>query len=122
MYRKAALALLGLAIWVGTAAAQNFAVIGADRYFAVRWERDARGPAIRGSVDNEWGVPARDVRVVVDGLDGAGGVVEQRVGYVQGQLTPGARGWFQVPVTGRAADYRVRVLSWEWIQTGGDQR
>ena len=97
-------------------------VVNGERYFTLQWEAaDRRGrPMVRGSISNDFGVPAQKIRVLVDSLDAAGGVTAQTIGYVGGELTGGTRAYFEVPVPARAATYRVAVFQWEWIQSGGD--
>jgi len=98
-------------------------VVDGERYFKLQWEAaDHSGrPMVQGSIFNDFGVPARKIRVLVDSLDAAGGVTAQTIGYVAGDLTGGTHSYFEVPVPARAANYRVAIFQWEWIQSdGGD--
>ena len=100
-------------------------VVNGERYFTLQWEAADRGgrPTVRGTILNDFGVPAQKISVLVDSLDAAGGVTAQTIGYVGGDLTGGTRSYFEVPVPARAATYRVAVFQWEWIQSsGGDPR
>ena len=99
-------------------------VVDGGRYFKLQWESaDHKGrPVVQGSIFNDYGVPARKIRVLVDSLDAAGGVTAQTIGYVAFDLTAGTRAYFEVPVPARAAAYRVAIFQWEWIQSGGDVR
>ena len=96
-------------------------VVDGARYFKLQWETaDHKGrPVVQGSIFNDYGVPARKVRVLVNSLDAAGGVTAQTIGYVALDLTAGTSSPFEVPVPARAAAYRVEIFSWEWIQSGG---
>lgn len=96
-------------------------VVDGDRYFKLQWEAADRSgrPTVQGSIFNDYGVPARQIRVLVDSLDPAGGVTAQTIGYVPGDLTGGTTSHFEVPVPARAATYRVAIFQWEWIQSGG---
>jgi hypothetical protein len=47
-------------------------------------------------------------------------VTATTVGYVSGDVLPGARVYFEVPVARAAPAYRVVVLSWDW--KGGQSR
>ena len=96
-------------------------VVDGERYFTLQWEAaDRHGrPMIRGSISNDFGVPAQKIRVLVDSLDAAGGVTAQTIGYVAGELNGGTRSYFEVPLPARAANYRVAIFQWEWIQSGG---
>ena len=95
-------------------------VVDGERYFKLQWEgADYRGrPAVRGSILNDFGFPARQVRLLIDSLDTAGAVTAQTIAYVPGDLTPGTRHYFEAPVPAAAASYRVLVFQWEWMQFG----
>lgn len=96
-------------------------VVDGERYFKLQWEAadHAGRPEVHGSIANEFGFAARKVRLLIDSLDGAGGVTAQTIAYVPGDLMPGSRYYFQARVPDRAASYRVLVFEWEWIQAGG---
>ena len=55
----------------------------------------------------------------VEALDATGGVTATYIGYVFGDVTPGTRAYFEVPVTQKAASYRVSVLSYDAQQCRG---
>ncbi|OLC32253.1 MAG: hypothetical protein AUH81_16560 [Candidatus Rokubacteria bacterium 13_1_40CM_4_69_5] len=119
------LAVVIVAGWMGTAFGQNFAVIGAEQFFKLDWgagERQGR-PNVYGSLLNDWGFPATRIMLKVESLDAAGRIVNTTAGYVAGQVTPGTRVYFEVPVPAAVPSYRVSVWSFDWIQTpGGDRR
>lgn len=96
-------------------------VVGGERYFKLQWEAADRNgrPGVRGSILNDFGFPAQKIRLLVESLDAAGGVTAQTIGYVAGQITPGTRSYFEVPVPAPAATYRVAMFQWEWLQFGG---
>ncbi|OLC35734.1 MAG: hypothetical protein AUH81_09515 [Candidatus Rokubacteria bacterium 13_1_40CM_4_69_5] len=112
-------ALLALAL-SSTAWAENYAVYGADQFFKLDWEGGQRNgrPIVRGYIFNDWGAAAKDLRLRVEALGPSGEVVSTSIGYVAGMVTPGMRAYFEVPVPGAAAAYRVTVLSFEWLQRG----
>jgi hypothetical protein len=115
------LAVVILAGWMGTAFGQNFAVIGGEQFFKLDWgasERKGR-PNVYGYLLNDWGVPATKIMLKVESLDATGRVVNTTPGYVAGQVTPGMRVYFEVPVPAAAPSYRVSVWSFDWIQSGG---
>ncbi|HEV8639847.1 MAG TPA: hypothetical protein VGV13_01980 [Methylomirabilota bacterium] len=115
------LAVVILAGWMGTAFGQNFAVIGGEQFFKLDWaagERKGR-PNVQGYLLNDWGFPAIKIMLKVESLDTAGRVVTTTPGYVAGQVTPGMRAYFEVPVPAAAPSYRVSVWSFDWIQSGG---
>jgi hypothetical protein len=114
-----ALAVLALGAASG-ARAQSYAIVGAERYFRVEAEPDrSKGrPRLSGYVHNTYGHPAQFVRLLVEGLDGAGQVVESNIAYVPGVVPQFGRTYFEAPVSGSAATYRAKVLSWDWLGRG----
>jgi hypothetical protein len=104
----------------GAAAASgpSYAVYGAERYFTLEWQPDERKgrPVVRGYVTNQWGWTMRHVRLRVEALDTAGAVTASDIAYVSGDVTPGSRVYFEVPVHDRAPSYRVSVLSFDPVQ------
>lgn len=111
------LLLLLLPAAVGSAGAENYAVYGAERYFKLEWQSSTRGgqSLVSGYVVNEFGLPARDVRLRIESLDAAGGVTATTIGYVAGLAPPGSHVPFEVRVPA-AASYRVSILSFDWLQ------
>ena len=98
------------------AQAQSYRIYGAESFFTVDWEAaERRGrPIVRGHVVNTYGMVAQRLRVLVESLDAAGQVTATTVGYVSGDVLPGPRVYFEVPVERAAPAYRVVVLSWDW--------
>jgi hypothetical protein len=96
-------------------------VVDGERYFRVQWEAGERAqrPEVHGHILNEFGFPARKVRLLVNSLDPAGAVTDQTLVYVPGELLPGSRYYFETPVPAPATSYRVVVFQFEWIQAGG---
>jgi hypothetical protein len=102
--------------------AQTYRTYGSEAFFAVDWaagERRGR-PVVTGHVVNTYGIATQNVRLLVESLDGAGQVTATTVGYVSGDVLPGVRMYFEVPVARAAPAYRVVVLSWDW--KGGQSR
>lgn len=97
-------------------------VLGWEQFFRIEWNTgERRGePVVYGHIVNEWGMPARSVRLLVDALDPAGNVVAQNITWVPGVLTPGTRAPFEAPAPGPAPTYRVSVFAFDWIQAGDD--
>ena len=90
---------------------------GWEQHFSVTWDTIQR----RGLVEVEGYVINRSpyrvgrLRILVDSLDDADRVVDQKVSWVSGELPGDSRLYFQVPVT-PAARYRVRVFSYDRIE------
>lgn len=104
------------------AQAQSYRTYGSEAFFKVDWEAgERRGrPIVTGHVVNTYGMAAHQVRLLVESLDAAGQVTATKVGYVSGDVLPGARIYFEVPVERTAPAYRVVVMSWDW--KGGQSR
>ena len=122
--RCAAAGLGGVLLLATTAAAQNFAAVGWEKFFRLEWEAGAHRdrPMVSGHVVNEYGAPATRIQLLVEGLDSSGAVVATTVAYVFSEVQPGGRAYFEVPAPGPSGTYRVRLLSWERIEAGGDHR
>jgi hypothetical protein len=104
-----------------TAAAQNYGISGAERYFRVEAEgiKSKRwGPEVGGYIYNDYGAPAANVRLLIEGQDASGVTVSSVVAQVAGVVPGNNRLYFEVRVPA-AESYRVRVLSWDFIRGGG---
>ena len=120
------LALSSLLLSASSAMAQGPArlmplVVEGERYFTLQWQAgDTNGRSdVHGVIFNEFGFPARKIRLLIDSLDASGGVTAQTIAYVPFDLSPGTRTYFEARVPTRAASYRVSVFQREWIQAGG---
>jgi hypothetical protein len=104
-----------------TAAAQNYGISGAERYFRVEAEgiKSKRwGPEVGGYIYNDYGASAANVRLLIEGQDASGATVSSVVAQVAGVVPGNNRLYFEVRVPA-AETYRVRVLSWDFIRGGG---
>ena len=106
---------------VSPASVQSYGIYGTDNHFKLEWQPDERRgrPVVTGYVTNQWGISVNNVRMRVEALDTAGGVTATYIGYVFGDVTPGTRAYFEVPVPQKAANYRVSVLSYDAQQCRG---
>lgn len=93
--------------------------LGWERHFSVTWESSQHGGSqvVSGYVNNTSPYDLANLRVLVEALDAGGQVVEQRVGYLPGELRGGGRLYFEVPIAS-AATYRVRVFSYDRLEAG----
>ena len=93
-------------------------VRGWERHFTVTSETWNRGnrPVVAGYVINDSGFTAMKVQLLVDGLDGAGRIVNQRVTWLGPALPPGMRAYFELPVVSGTSQYRVSVFAFDWLQ------
>ena len=111
-------AILALLMSPVVAHAQTYRTYGSEAFFAVAWQQgDRRGrPVVSGHVVNTYGIPTHNVRLLVESLDAAGQVTATTIGYISGDVLPGNRVYFEVPVERAAPAHRVVVLSWDWKQ------
>jgi hypothetical protein len=87
---------------------------GWEQRFSVTWGTAQRHGRleVEGYVNNRSPYRIANLRVLVDSLDDAGRIVDQRVSWVLGELGGDSRLYFEVPV-GPAAHYRVSVFSYD---------
>jgi hypothetical protein len=93
---------------------------GWERVFTVQWQPAAyRGrPALEGYVNNLSPYHVANIRVLIDSLDAAGAVTNQKIAWVPGDVLGGGRLFFQVPAAPSPA-YRVRIFSYDRIELDG---
>jgi hypothetical protein len=105
----------------GAESQQSYGIYGTDRLFTLEWQPDERRgkPVVSGYVTNQWGIGVRDVRLRVETLDAAGHVSATTIGYVFGDVMPGVRVYFEVPLRQKGGNYRVSVLSFDASQCRG---
>lgn len=99
-------------------------VIGWEQFFRLNWtvgERKGK-PVVTGTIYNNWGFTAANVRLLVDELDANGQIVEQRIGWLGFTLTPGTTAPFEVPVVHATPNHRVSVFAFDWVQADGRGR
>jgi hypothetical protein len=100
--------------------AQSYAIQGIEHYFRVESStgQGRRGPAVAGYVYNKYGQTTDRVRLAIETLDGAGQVTSTKIAQVLGDIPPGGRAYFEIPVSSATSQYRVRVLSFDPIGRG----
>lgn len=94
---------------------------GWEQFFRIQWDAGTwRGkPVVQGYLSNESPYLVDRIQLLVESLDGKGEIVSQRVDWVQGALTPFSRTYFSAAAPDPASSYRVRVFSYDRIETGG---
>lgn len=94
-----------------------------ERQFQVDWQviSEPRGPVVRGQLRNPYGPPARDIRLLVEGLDASGGVMSTTTSVVRQIIRSGERAAFDVPVADGADRYRVTVVAFDLILPRGSR-
>jgi hypothetical protein len=87
--------------------------------FRVTWEpRAGSPPTISGTVHNDSPHRVTNVRLRVEGLDGEGRPVGQRLTWAYGSIGPGATTSFVVERVPSAIDYRITVQSFDLVSIG----
>ena len=81
---------------------------------AVEWQPRDAATSVHGRIVNRHSLPAREIRLLVEGLDADGRVGWTRMGYVAAIVRSGESVPFDVPIPAPAARYRVSVLSFQW--------
>lgn len=119
MLRSLCVTMLVIAGWAPTALAQNFGMPPGERYFRLEWApAEAGRPAIQGRVTNIGGFTAGEIQVQVEELSPAGQVTRTTSTVIHGQLGPGSRVAFEVPVAASPA-YRVHIQSFDRLEGVG---
>lgn len=118
---RAWLPAFAAALWLsssgaGAAGAQTNFGAPPEHWLKIDWKVAGQpGRAVVwGHVYNDFGLAARDVSLLVEGLDASGRVVTRAVARVPFVVTPGTHGYFET-VVAPAADYRVSVHSYTWM-------
>src|SRR5437868_5393476 len=114
--------VLMLAVAAGAAAQTSDFGAGTPeaRYFRIESAVSAgrHGPQVEGYVYNVYDAHALRVRLNVEALDAAGRLLERRVAFVQLDVPPHGRAFFQAPAPAGTASARVTVLNFEWAPRG----
>jgi hypothetical protein len=119
MYSRAA-AVLALVLYLALLAAPAIAQtdFGGDpaRYLKLDWRAQPEGAftAVWGHVFNDYGLPARDIVLLVESLDAAGRPVAQANAWIPYVVAPGTTAYFEARLPAAAA-YRVSVASFHWV-------
>lgn len=97
--------------------------VGTEQHVTLEWQAEPRaaGTLVRGYVRNPSPYTFDHVRVLVDALDGDGRIVAQQVVWAPGRLASWARNYFEAFMPAASA-YRVRVFSYERVETDGVHR
>ena len=120
MHRVIVSALLG-AVVLGSSlsptsapvrAAETYTCESLDHYFRLEWSKTGR--KVDGYVYNASNRHAASMRLLVEGVDGSGNVVNKTMTWVL-DVPPNNRAFFEVSAPD-AASYRVSILSFNWIQ------
>ena len=98
------------------------AIQGWEHYFRLDWaaQTTPTGQEVGGYIYNSHGTTAVNVQILAQGIDPAGNVVSQQLGWVHGSVPALNRAWFRVAGLAPAARYRVSVWAFDFLQAPGD--
>jgi hypothetical protein len=113
----ALVALSLLPFGAGTAQPLSPLVVNWDQYFTVQQQSVREGRA-GATVWNTSGWNAQRIQVLVEALDGAGQIRDQRVVWLGSDLPAGTRAHLDMPMS-PAASYRVRVFAFNLDLSSG---
>ena len=109
----------GTSTSITPSASTTTAMQGWERWLRLEWtaQPHGTGQAIDGYVYSTYGTPIYDVRLLAQGLDGAGNVVGQKMTWVPGIVPALHRSYFRIGDLPPAARYRVSVWAFETVQS-----
>ena len=95
-----------------------------ERWFKIDWTVEDAGAErkLDGTVENVSGRPVMDVQLLIQSLDAAGNLVDQRRQWLAGGIPNGARQYFAARNLPPADQYRVNVWSYRAVEVGGRDR
>lgn len=95
---------------------------GWERHFTIDWTVEpGQGGARRvsGYVTGQHGEYAESVRLLAQGFDSSGAVVGQQIVWLAGGVNGSQRVYFEIRQLPAAAEYRVSVWDYTFLQTEG---
>jgi hypothetical protein len=92
-----------------------------NEWFRSSWDvtQGRRGPQVEGYIYNNFSNGAEQMLLAVERVDASGQAVGCSMVWVAGPVPPRDRGYFVAPVPDASAQYRVRVLSFNWEKRRG---
>lgn len=115
--RDVAVVALAVAVGSGVGWAQDV-----SRYFRLEWEvgKGRRGhPVVSGYLYNDYGLPAVRVQLRVEVLDASGRTLAETVAYIDREVPPLGRAYFEASLPRPGAGYRVTVDFFDWLMIPG---
>lgn len=92
------------------------------RHFRLEWEvgKGRRGDAVvSGYLYNDHGLPAVRVQLRVEVLDAYGQTVSETTAYIDQEVPPRGRAYFEASVPRPGVGYRVTVNFFDWMVLPG---
>ena len=98
-------------------------VVGTEQHMTIEWQVEPRAQVtvVWGYVTNKSPYTFDRLRLLVDALGPDGAILGQRLVWAPGLLGGGGRTYFEAPM-GQAPTYRVRVFSYDRVETDGHRR
>jgi hypothetical protein len=122
MARLALILLLPLIVALGACAHRSDAPARAAREFQLDWQAipNERGAVVRGQLLNPYGFAARNIHLLVEGVDAGGTVVTRLTWPLPQSVRSGERATFDIPVPDGVERYRVKVVTFDlFLPRGG---
>jgi hypothetical protein len=115
--RRSGVAIVIVALALTGCARAGAAPSTATPQFRLDWQATGEGQAsvVRGQLLNGHAVPARDIHLLVEGLDANGLVVTTTTSVLRRIVLAGDRAAFDVLVPGFADHFRVTVVSFDLV-------
>jgi hypothetical protein len=98
-------------------------MVGTEQHMSIEWQTAVRDQVtvVWGYVNNHSPYTFDRLRMLVDGLGPDGAILEQRLVWSPGLLGGWGRNYFEAPMA-PAPVYRVRVFSYDRVETDGFRR
>ena len=99
----------------------SYAPQSLDEWFRTSAEviQGRQGPQVEGYIYNNYFAEAEQILVGLEQLSPSGQAVACATVWVTGSVPPRNRAYFVAPAPDASANYRVRILSFNWTKTGG---
>lgn len=107
--------------WLANCPHENYAIQSLNEWFRSSSEvtQGRRGPQVEGYIYNNFFAGAEQMLVGVEQLNPSGQAVGCLMVWVSGIVEPHDRAYFVAPVPDASSKYRVRILSFSWVNKGG---
>ncbi len=93
--------------------------LGGSRYIRLEWEvSQGQRPIVSGYLYNDYALPAVRVQLLVEAVDASGRTLTATVVYVDAEVPPKGRAYFEASVPRAGATYRITVNYVEWSPSG----
>jgi hypothetical protein len=107
--------------WQAECPRGSYAPQSLDAWFRTSAEvtQGRHGPQVEGYIYNNYFTGAEQMLIGVEQLSPSGQTVACATVWVTGSVPQGNRAYFVAAAPDASAKYRVRILSFNWMKTGG---